>query len=243
MIHWCTLRLRRFAHSWLIIFFGSVVLSGAGNPGQMITRDSIEPVLRQYVFERAAWKPENIEIRIIPFPTVTIPSGRLSFRVVQPKQNLTPGLQSLLLAVDAAGKEETRLWIKMEIRLFDNVVVSSYPLANHELVNSKAVRVERRDISSLYARPFTRIDDAVGQQAVRAIEVNEILTQKSVERPTLVKRGSAITLLYETGSLRIETAGTAEEAGKLGDFIQVKNVSSGKALRGMVLDGRYVKIN
>lgn len=243
MVHWYTLRLRRFAHSWFIIFLGSVLSAGAGNSGQPITKDSLEPVLRQYVFQRTAWKSENVEIRIIPFPVVSVPLGQVNFRVVQPKQSITPGLQSLLVAVDVAGKEETRLWVKLEIRLFDNVVVSSFPIANHELVNSKAVRAERRDISSLYARPFTRIDDVVGQQAVRAIEVNEILTQKSVERPTLVKRGSAITLLYETGNLRIETAGTAEEGGKLGDFIQVKNASSGKALRGIVLDSRYVKIN
>ena len=64
-----------------------------------------------------------------------------------------------------------------------------------------------------------------------------------LERPTLIKRGSSITLVYETGNLRIETAGIAEEGGKTGDFIQVKNASSGKALRGMVVDGRVVKIN
>jgi len=228
--------------SWLIIvcWFFSV---GAANQGQLITKENVELTLRQYVFQRATWKPENIEIRLIPFPALTVPLGPVNFRVVQPKQNLIPGLQPFLLAVDVAGKEEARLWVKTEIRVFDDVVVSSYPIAHHELVTSKTVRVERRDISSLSARPFTRIDDVAGQQAVRTIEVNEILTQKLMERPTLMKRGSSITLLYETGNLRVETAGTAEEGGKFGDFIQVKNANSGKALRGMVLDSRYVKIN
>jgi len=64
-----------------------------------------------------------------------------------------------------------------------------------------------------------------------------------LEQPTLIKRGSSITLLYETGNLRVETAGTAEEGGKAGDFIQVKNSSSGKVLRGMVLDARIVRVN
>jgi flagella basal body P-ring formation protein FlgA len=58
-----------------------------------------------------------------------------------------------------------------------------------------------------------------------------------------MKRGSSVTLVYETGSLRIETPGTAEEGGRVGDFIQVKNASSGKVLRGLVVDGRIVKVN
>ena len=93
------------------------------------------------------------------------------------------------------------------------------------------------------SRPFTRVDDVIGKQSTRAIDANEMLTQNSLDRPTLMKRGSAITLVYETGGLRVETAGFAEESGKIGDLIQVKNPSSGKMLRGEVLDGRYVRLN
>jgi flagella basal body P-ring formation protein FlgA len=58
-----------------------------------------------------------------------------------------------------------------------------------------------------------------------------------------MKRGSAITLVFETGSLRVETLGVAEEGGKIGEIIQVKNPTSGKMLRGVVLDGRNVRVN
>ena|SRR5437870_3962250 len=236
-------RSARFLKALFLIFVASAVSAHAGKQGQTLTKEKIETVLQKFIFERTAWKPENIEIRIVPFPPVTVPLGQVSFRILRPNQSLAPGLQSFLVAVDVADKEEARLWVKTEIRVFDNVVVNSFPLAHHELVNPKDVRLERRDVSSLSAKPFSRVDDVIGQQAVRAIEVNEILTQKVLERPTLMKRGSSITLVYETGNLRIETAGIAEEGGKTGDFIQVKNASSGKALRGMVVDGRVVKIN
>jgi flagella basal body P-ring formation protein FlgA len=123
------------------------------------------------------------------------------------------------------------------------VVVSSAPLAHHEPVNSKDIRLERRDITALSGRPLTRVADAVGKQATRAIEVNEIFVQSSVERPTLMRRGTLVVLLYETGSLRVETPGVAEEPGRVGDMIQVKNPTSGKLMRGIVLDGRTVRVN
>jgi flagella basal body P-ring formation protein FlgA len=58
-----------------------------------------------------------------------------------------------------------------------------------------------------------------------------------------MKRGSPVTLLFDSGSLHVETAGVAEEVGKIGDLIQVKNPSSGKVLRGVVLDSRNVRLN
>ena len=56
--------------------------------------------------------------------------------------------------------------------------MSSTPLAARNLVYAKDIRLERRDVSSLHARPFKRIDDVAGQQVSRAIDVNEILTEK-----------------------------------------------------------------
>jgi flagellar basal body P-ring formation protein FlgA len=227
----------------LLVSVANAVSEGADGPGVMLTRDKVERVLRQHVLQSAPWKPENVEVRIVSFQPVSLPPGQVNFRIVRPVQGITPGVQSFLVAADIAGREATRLWLRAEIKTFDDVVVTSFPLGIRELVKAQDVRLERRDISSLSVRPFVQIDDVVGQQALRAIEVNEILTQKSVDRPKLVRRGSSITLVYETGSLRVEAPGTAEENGKVGDMIQVKNPTSGKALRGLVLDGRTVRIN
>ena len=209
----------------------------------MLTRDKVERFLRQHVLQSTPWKPENVEVRIVSFQPVLLPPGQVNFRIVRPVQGITPGVQSFLLAADIGGREATRLSVRAEIKTFEDVVVTLFPLGIREIVQAKDVRLERRDISFLPVKPFTNINDVVGQQAVRAVEMNEILTQKSVDRPKLVRRGSSITLVYETGGLRVEAPGTAEENGKVGDLIQVKNPTSGKALRGLVIDGRTVRIN
>jgi flagella basal body P-ring formation protein FlgA len=225
------------------ILVGGEGLGSATGPGVMLTKERVEGFLREHALRSGFWKPENIEVRVVSFQPVSLPPGQVNFRIVRPVQGITPGLQSFVLAADISGRETTRLWLRAEIKVFEDVVVTSFPLGIREIVRSKDVRLERRDISSLPARPFTQIDDVVGQQALRAIEMNEILTQKSVDRPKLMRRGSSVTLVYETGSLRVEAPGTAEENGKVGDLIQVKNPTSGKALRGLVIDSRTVRIN
>ena len=107
----------------------------------------------------------------------------------------------------------------------------------------KAHRLRRVRQVEGAANAVERIDDVIGKQTTRAVEANEVLTSGSVDRPMLIKRGNAVRLIFETGSLRVETAGVAEEGGKYGELIQVKNTASGKILRGVVLDGRQVRLN
>ncbi|HUK39566.1 MAG TPA: flagellar basal body P-ring formation chaperone FlgA, partial [Candidatus Acidoferrales bacterium] len=182
----------------------AILPAQGGDPVQVLDGEKVAARLTQHVIEAGPWKPENVELRVVSFRPVSIPAGSVSYRILRPTTGIIPGPLSFLMAVDVAGKEEARFWVRTEIKIFDEVVVSSFPLANHELVNPNDVRVERRDISSLLVKPLHRTEEVIGRQTTRAIEINEILTQNSLERPTLIKRGSPIMIVYETGSLRIE---------------------------------------
>lgn len=210
---------------------------------ELFTAQKAEAVLKQYVLKHSPWQSADVELRVVGFSPVALPTGAVAYRVLKPNQGITPGTTNFLLALDVAGKEQQRLWIKTEVRVFEEVVVTSTPLAARNLVYAKDIRLDRRDVSSLHARAFKRIADVAGQQVSRSIDINEILTEKSVDRPTLMRRGAPVTLIYETGALRVESPGLTIEPGKIGDTIQVKNPSSGKLVRGVVIDERTVRVN
>jgi flagella basal body P-ring formation protein FlgA len=226
----------------LLMCAGLLVLGAPLQGAATLTPAKVATMLERHALEHSSWKAENIEVRVSPFQPVSLPDNQVSLRVLRPS-NVSAGAQSFLIAAETGGKEHARLWVKAEVRVFDDVVVSSQPLASQEVVKPSDVRIERREISRLQARPFYAVDEVVGQQAARSIAVNETLTQKKLERPTVMRRGSAVRLVYETSALRVETPGIAEENGKIGDMVQVKNASSGKLLRGRVVDGRNVRID
>ena len=227
----------------LALFFVLASTIPSHSTERFITQESVEPVLRRHALQHGPWKGDNLELRVLPFAAVALPPGPVSYRVLRSAIIRSGGIYNFYVAAEIAGREAARLWVKAEIRIFQQVVVAAAPLGRQELIAAKDVRLERRELLSLVHRPFTRIDDVIGKQATRAIEANEMLSQNSLDRPTVIKRGSAIQLVYETAGLRAEAAGVAEESGKLGELIQVKNPSSGKILRGVVLDGRNVRIN
>jgi flagella basal body P-ring formation protein FlgA len=226
----------------ILVCAGLLALGAPLYGAATLTPEKVATMLERHALEHSFWKAENVEVRVSPFQPVSLPDSRMSLRVLRPS-NVAPGAQSFLIAAESSGKEHARLWVKAEVRVFDDVVVSSQPLASQEVVKPSDVRIERREISGLQARPFYAVDEVVGQQVARSIAVNETLTQKKLERPTVMRRGSAVRLVYETGALRVETPGVAEENGRIGDMVQVKNASSGKLLRGRVVDGRNVRID
>jgi len=237
---------KRRAWAWrgiLALMLGLTGTVEANATEPTITQERVETALRRHTLQYGPWKAENVELRVSPFAAATIPAGVARYQVLQPTKFSNAGVHNFQLTVEIAGKEATRLWVKAEIRVFEQVVVAASPLARQELIGAQDLRIERRETAGRGNRPFTRIEDVIGKQPTRAIEANEVLTPSAVDRPTLMKRGSAIKLVFETGSLRVETAGVAEEGGKIGDLIQVKNSASGKTLRGVVLDGRQVRLN
>jgi flagella basal body P-ring formation protein FlgA len=221
----------------------SVSTHASGNQGQTVTAPRLEAALRSYILERSGWKGENLDLRLASFTPVALPAGALRLRVLRTSAQLAPGPQTFHLSADVGGKEEARFSARADLKLLEQVVVAAHPLAYRELLETKDVRVERRELSSPNVKPFMRIEDVVGKQTARAVADTEILTHNMLERPTLIRRGSSITLVYETSGLRVESPGLAEEGGKAGDFIQVKNPASGKAMRGEVVDERTVKVN
>jgi len=209
---------------------------------QLLTQGQVEQALREYVVARGPWKTDQLEIRALSFKAVPLPAGRIALRVVKQGKAIAPGVQSVLVAADVAGKEESKIWVRTEIKVFDQVVVSTRPLASHEVIAPDDVRLDWREIGAAAPRPYTKIEDVLGKPLSRSTSANAALTVAQAELPQVVRHGSPVVLVYETASLRVETGGEALQAGKVGDTIKVKNPVSGKLLQGTVLDARTVRV-
>mgnify|MGYP001190323014 CR=1 FL=1 len=230
---------------WLLVLLLGLALSvqADGSQTQPVDSGAVEALLLRHMRQTEPRRSDNVELRVLPFQPVLLPAGVARLRVVQSARGGGAGVQSFLIAAQVGEKEEARFWVKAEVRVYDQVVVAARPLGRQETLSAKDLRLERREITSRTAQIFTRLDDVVGKQSTRSIQSDDVITTNAIERPTLLKRGSPITLVFDSGSLRVETQGVAEEGGKIADLIQVKNPASGKQLRGVVLDERNVRVN
>jgi flagella basal body P-ring formation protein FlgA len=145
--------------------------------------------------------------------------------------------------VQINGREEARLWIDADVKVFVEVLVTSQPLAHFEPLSPDKVRLERRNLGESPAQPFTSFNDIQGKLAARPIEVNQVLAASLVELPQVIRRGATVSLRYESVGIRVEAPGRAMEPGRVGDRIRVENPDSGKVVEGQILDDRSVRVN
>lgn len=232
---------------WVLIqglLLGCVALSAsAEDKPQALTQERVVQTLQRYILEHSAWQSDQVEVALRSFSPLAMPEGKIGVVVLKPNVGVTPGRHSFLIGVQVNGREEARVWVDADVKVFAEVVVTSQPLARLEPVTPEKVRLERRDLGETPLQALTSIEELDGKLAARSLSVNQVLTASMVDLPQVLRHGSAVTLLYESAGIRVETPGRAVEPGRIGDRIRVENADSGKVVEGQILNERTVRVN
>jgi flagella basal body P-ring formation protein FlgA len=76
--------------------------------------------------------------------------------------------------------------------------------------------------------------DAVGKETRRNLRAGEIVRLSDLKRPTLVAKGSTVTLVFEVPGMRLTSIGRALAEGGDGDTIAVLNPTSYRQVQAVV---------
>jgi flagella basal body P-ring formation protein FlgA len=121
------------------------------------------------------------------------------------------------------------------------VAILSRALARGDIVGRDDVlidRLPRRQVGTI--RPADP-DQIVGMAARRALRAGQPVAQSDFTRPTLVKAGDGVLLVFETNGLSVTGRGEAQESGTKGDLVRVVNPQSKRTVVGTVAGpGRVV---
>jgi flagella basal body P-ring formation protein FlgA len=122
------------------------------------------------------------------------------------------------------------------------VVVANYPMPRHRLVQATDVRIERRDIGLLPHEPLRDPALVVGRRTTRMLAMGDVVLSDAVELPPLIQKGDVITLMVESPGLLVTAKGIAQEKGRAGDLVRVKNAASGREVFGKVESEKIVRV-
>jgi len=166
-------------------------------------------------------------------PELVLPPGALELKV-QARPG-TAGLGSLAAVVEAwvDGAPVRSVSLAVRVARVAEVVVAARPIARHALLAPEDLRVERREVTAPPRGP-DRPAALLGQRAVRAIGAGEPVLFAMVEPAPLVRRGDLVLLVAEGRGVRAMSPGEAREEGRAGQVIRVRNLSSGRDVRGQV---------
>jgi flagella basal body P-ring formation protein FlgA len=84
--------------------------------------------------------------------------------------------------------------------------------------------------------------DVVGKVARKDIAPGAVLTTLILESPQVIRRGETVTIVGENNSLIVKTKAKAEDSGRVGERIRVRNLSSDREVTGRVAEDGTVMV-
>ena len=86
------------------------------------------------------------------------------------------------------------------------------------------------------------IADAAGMEVRRALRAGEFIRTSDLKRPTVVAKGSSVTMTFESEGLLLTSVGRAMADGGQGEIISVLNPTSFRQVQAMVIAPGKVRV-
>lgn len=210
---------------------------------QDVAASAIRTIVEEYVARDVAAGEDRITLKSVDVPGfVRLPLGPYEARVTPLQRSPVAGgirlMVEFLHGEHVVGSVNTMA----RVAVFENVCVTRRTIPRGSIVSAADVFLERRDVSSLPRDVITREEDVVGKEAKVGISALTPLRHDQLDAPAVVHRGDIVTLLVESGALRITAKGEVREDAPFNAQARVWNLGSRKEVVGRVVDASTIAV-
>lgn len=209
-----------------------------------ISEEKIKKLVSDYLSKNLPADGDDARIKDIRVAGgLRLPTGRITYKVVPPRNREFWGKIPFSVNFDVNGKLYKRVWATATVEVFAEVLVTRKPLGRYKPITEDDVEMQKLNLANLPSNVITDPEAVLGKRTKRAIGAKTVLRANLVEFPPLVKRGDVVVIIAESSGLKISALGQVKKKGGLGDRIPVINFDSKKILYAQVLDSNTVKVD
>jgi flagella basal body P-ring formation protein FlgA len=149
---------------------------------------------------------------------------------VNDKVNSTKASKNLFRKSVSKKKNKIFKIVKLKNSLEKNDII--------ELSDIEVVLVEKRHQTSF----FSTKKELVGRKLKKNLKMGQILHPRHLFENFDINNGDIISIVSNVGNASVSVSGEAKDSGNFGDLIKVKNLKSGKIVKGYVKKNKIIKI-
>ncbi len=156
---------------------------------------------------------------------------------------LTPGKNTLNIRCPTMTTP-WRIFMTVNIRLFDQALVANKPLKRGQLIKDEDIDLQQIEVKN------NRFSYLLGHE--RELVINHILKRNlnrgdlfnrlHLKNQTLINKGDRVTILVKKPGFQISMKGIALNAGGAGEKIKLKNIKTKKIIQGIVINKQMVQV-
>lgn len=215
------------------------------NPGyQLIPEAKFREIFKDYLCHRLSKAQSDVIIsRFKVLGNRPIPRGKAHFQLYQKDTRRLKGYMRLvvLISVNGVVKNEVRLsgWVDV----FEPVVCTSRKLKKGETIKKDDIYIERKNTSHLSTDIITDMNKIMGLIVKHTLQEGTCLKEWMLEKSPIVDRGDMVTILAESGDIRVTVPGMVLERGYVGELVRVQNAMSKKEIHARVINNSTVMVH
>ncbi|HZQ54366.1 MAG TPA: flagellar basal body P-ring formation chaperone FlgA [Bryobacteraceae bacterium] len=178
----------------------------------------------------------NAQIEILDQCQAAAPEGEISF----PLTGLSAFSDGPVVwrgYVTYGGNRRFSTWARVRVTVKGSRLVATEALRQGEPISIGQVRVETYEGPLQRDKVLTSVEQAMGMMTTRPIAAGAEIRESEVAIPSEVSRGDTVEVDVQVSSAHITAEGIAEESGRRGAVITVRNAKTGRKFRARI-DGK-----
>ena len=141
---------------------------------------------------------------------------------------------SMTLLVRCAAPQAWTVYLPARVIMEQRVVVAAHALEAGRTLTAADLASIRRNTGQLAANAVLSAESIVGKVLRYNVAAGQPILENMLLQPEVIRYGQAVTLVAEGQGVRLTALGSAMENGRTGQSILVRNIQSGKVVRGLV---------
>jgi flagella basal body P-ring formation protein FlgA len=195
---------------------------------------AMEPLAPEGVIEamRQALGNPEAGVEIVELSRYPVPRGDIEFT----RASLPPGGPAAILwrgFVRYGSQRRFAIWARVKVTVQSTRIVATQNLPAGQRIEVAQVRVEPTETFPTN-QPAPSLDQVLGLVPRRSIAAGAVLTKNLLDTPKEVERGAVVEVEVHSGGARLALEGRAQNSGRRGDAIPIRNLATGKSFSARV---------
>jgi flagellar basal body P-ring formation protein FlgA len=209
-----------------------------------VTGDEVMEAANDFALENMPWDESEVIIEPGRTPSnITVPYGPVDIEIEEANMGDWAGYVILRAKILVDGRERERVRMRLKIRVFKEIYVSSKKLLKNHIITAGDVELKRIELTNKRVRDFvTDESEIIGRRVLRMVSSNKHIKGSNLGEPLMVRRDDVVTVVAQKGSIYIELTGQAMQDGSKGDIIKVRNINSKRIINAEVISDEKVSI-
>lgn len=216
-----------------------------------VEREIVE-VAKAFLQRKLPWSEDSVEIRLDhPVPT-SVRNCKLSDGYEFTADLRSPGSVAGRVPVRIVGtapqKPKIDITILMDVRHFDTVAVASRGLERGHVMTASDIYFDRRDVTELTGY-CSDANELIGKKTKRSLRALAPLQMTDIdstasrgESGIAVKRREQVRMSAHIGAFVVTAMGEAQQEGRIGDTITLKNLETNAKVQGRITAAGQVEV-